>query len=231
MARILLIDDDPDLLDMVSMALEEAGHELLCAADGQAGLERFRDEPVNVVISDVNMPRMDGFTLCRKLREAGERVPLILLTSREGEIDEALGLDLGADDYIVKPVSARVLLARIGALLRREALGDADSPETKRCVGNLVLDPARICVTWRDQEVTTTVTEFRMLEALVRHPGVVLSRDRLLEEGRGDDSVVDGRLVDTYIRRLRRKLEGIDPEFNEIETVIGAGYRWRDGLG
>ncbi|MFT4975632.1 MAG: DNA-binding response OmpR family regulator [Myxococcota bacterium] len=229
MARILLIDDDGPLLDMLSLSLEDAGHEVEVADDGQAGLERFRAWQPEIVVSDINMPRLDGFSLCRQLREAGATVPLILLTSRDSEIDEALGLELGADDYVTKPFRMRVLLARVNALLRRESLRASSEPTTTdvQRLGALELDAERLEMRYDSTLLVVTVTEFRMIEALASRPGVVLSRARLLEQMRGDDSVVAERLVDTYIRRMRRKFEAIDENFEEIETVVGAGYRWR----
>jgi DNA-binding response OmpR family regulator len=230
-ARVLLIDDDPALLDALCMGFEDAGHEVLCARDGSEGLRRIADERPELVVSDVNMPGVDGFTLCRRLRAANNEIPIILLTSRDGEIDEALGLELGADDYVSKPFSTRVLLARVGALIRRERLR-ASSESSERIqplrVGETELDPGRLRVEHRGAEVRVTVTEFRLLEALCGRPGLILTRAHILEQIRGDDSVVEPRIVDTYVRRLRRKLEAVDPTFVAIETVVGVGYRWRD---
>ncbi len=228
LARILLIDDDASLLDALSIAFEDAGHEVLTAPDGLRGVERVRADKPDAVISDVNMPGLDGFSLCKKLREGGDRVPLVLLTSRDDEIDEALGLELGADDYVAKPFSTRVLLARITALLRREALRASPAPERAIAKGALELFPDRLEVRYGGKPVVVTVTEFRLLEALATRAGMVLSRDRLLDIVRGDDSVVAERIIDTYVRRLRRKLESVDPAFDRIDTVIGAGYRWKD---
>jgi DNA-binding response OmpR family regulator len=232
MPRVLLIDDDRQLLDVLSLAFEEAGYEVVTAGDGREGLASIAGARPDAIVSDVNMPHVDGFQLCRTLRAKKDLVPLVLLTSREGEIDEALGLELGADDYVAKPFSVRVLLARVAALLRRAALqaagatgGDAE-PVVVR--GALSIDPERLEIRWQGAKITTTVGEFRVLEHLARRPGVVLSRERLLDEIRGDGSIVGDRIVDTYVRRLRRKLEAVDPAFDRIETVIGAGYRWRD---
>ena len=227
MARVLLVDDDRSLLDVLSLAFGEAGHEPRIAADGLAALESIRAAPPELVVADVNMPRLDGFSLCRRLRESGDRTPIILLTSRDGEIDEALGLELGADDYVTKPFAMRVLLARVGALLRREAARQA-APEPSRRVtaGALVIDTERLEATFAGTLLSLTVTELRVLEALASRPGLVLARARLLEIVRGDDSVVGERIVDTYVKRLRRKLEAVQPGFECIETVIGAGYRW-----
>lgn len=228
MAKILLIDDDASLLDALSLAFEDAGHEVLTAPDGQRGYDLVKKESPAAVVSDVNMPGLDGFSLCKKLRESGSGVPLVLLTSRDNEIDEALGLELGADDYVAKPFSTRVLLARVSALLRRDAMRAAQTAERAVTKGKLELFPERLEVRYAGAPVTVTVTEFRMLEAMASRAGMVLSRDRLLEIVRGDESVVAERIIDTYVRRLRRKLEAIDPSFDRIDTVIGAGYRWKD---
>lgn len=228
MARVLLIDDDPCLLEVLSLAFEDAGHSVQTAADGAAGIRALGAGLVELVVSDVNMPLVDGFALCRKLRAAGNAVPLILLTSRDSDIDEALGLDVGADDYVSKPFSTRVLLSRVAALLRRsEVRGGAAAAEPSLRVGRLELLPERVELRFHGQGIEVTVTEFRLLECLARRPGVVFSRDRLLELIRGD-TAVDPRMVDTYVRRLRRKLEQVQPDADVIETVIGAGYRVRE---
>lgn len=230
--RVLLVDDDPALLDALALAFEDAGHVVETAPDGVKALERARraGHGLDAIVSDVNMPGLDGFALCRRLREAGEGVPFVMLTSRDGEIDEALGLELGADDYVVKPFSTRVLLARVAALLRRDRLRRLPGTKTEDRVverGKLRIHVDRIEVSWADAPIAVTVTELRMIEALVERAGIVLTRDRLLELVRGDGSVVAERIVDTYVRRIRRKLEAVDPSFDAIETVIGAGYRWR----
>ena len=228
MPKVLLIDDDSALLDALSLAFEDAGHDVVTAPDGLRGYEAVKKDAPDAVVSDVNMPGLDGFALCKKLRDSGSRVPLVLLTSRDNEIDEALGLELGADDYVAKPFSTRVLLARVSALLRREAMRAAKEPERAITKGSLELFPERLEVRYAGKPIVVTVTEFRLLEALATRAGMVLSRDRLLEIVRGDDSVVAERIIDTYVRRLRRKLENADPTFDRIDTVIGAGYRWKD---
>jgi DNA-binding response OmpR family regulator len=233
MSKVLLIDDDASLLDLVALAFEDAGWAVLTAQDGLAGYDAIKAHAPSVVVSDVNMPRLDGFSLCRKLRAEQDFVPLLLLTSRGDEIDEALGLELGADDYLSKPFSTRVLLARAQVLVRREqrreGSASSDRPDdTAVRQGHLELFGERILARYRGVPIKTTLTEFRLLEALARRPGRVLSRDRLLEIVRGDESVVAARIVDTYVGRLRRKLEQVDSDFDRIETVVGAGYRWRD---
>ena len=229
MARILLVDDDANLLDMLSLSLEDAGHEVHTAPDGMVGLKKAQALRPDMVLSDVNLPGLDGFTLCRRLRDAGIEAPIVLLTARDTEIDQALGLELGADDYVTKPFSTRVLLARVGALLRREQMRKGPEPaETTIRAGALELSTERMEATWQGRPFATTVTEFRLLCVLAGRPGVVFTREQLLERIRGDDSVVVDRLVDTYVRRLRRKIEELDPGFDGIETLVGAGYRWRD---
>jgi DNA-binding response OmpR family regulator len=226
--RVLLVDDDAALLDVLALAFEEAGHEVSRARDGRAALEAMRARRPEVLVSDVNMPHVDGFALCRMMRGQGDPLPIVLLTSRDSEIDEALGLELGADDYVTKPFSTRVLLARVASLLRREELrggGMASQPVLRR--GELELDAERLACAYRGTPLSLTVTEFHLLIALARRPGVVLSRAQLLAVARDDGSVVVERIIDTYVNRLRRKLETIDPAFCSIETVVGAGYRWR----
>jgi DNA-binding response OmpR family regulator len=230
MARILVVDDDRSLLDVVALALEDAGHTALTAVNGLEGHRRATADAPDLLVSDVNMPGLDGFSLCRRLRDAGLTLPIVLLTARDSEIDEALGLELGADDYVTKPFSTRVLLARISALLRRQQARATPEPARPSvAAGGLDLDPERLEARYRGQQFETTMTEFRLLEALARRPGVVFTREQLLERARADDSVVAERLIDTYVRRLRRKIEAIDPTFDRIDTVIGAGYRWKDG--
>lgn len=223
MARVLFADDDPAFREALSLALEDGGHTVTAVVDGLAVLDRWATVDPEVLVADVNMPRLDGFSVCRRLRERGERVPIVLLTARDTEIDEALGLELGADDYITKPISTRVVLLRIAALVRRSRALAAPVAKT-----GLHLDRDRLEVAWNGQPVPMTVTEFRLVEALVARPGAVLRRDTLMDRMRGDDSVVDARIVDTYIRRLRRKFESLDAGFDRIETRVGAGYRWRD---
>jgi DNA-binding response OmpR family regulator len=192
MARLLVVDDDRQLIEVLSIALGDAGHEVRAAHDGLEALDLVRSFRPALVVADVNMPRLDGFAMCRRLREGGDATPIVLLTSRDGEIDETLGLELGA----------------------------------ATAVGVLSIDADRVEAKWKGTLLQLTLTEFRVLEALARRAGVVLTRDKLLDLVRGDDSVVGERIVDVYVRRLRRKLESVDPEFSRIETVVGLGYRW-----
>lgn len=228
MAKIVLIDDEQALLDVLALTFEDAGHEVITAHDGNAGFTKIMEERPDLVVSDVNMPVRDGFWLCKELRSRGSLVPIILLTARDNEIDEALGLELGADDYVAKPFSTRVLLARVTSLLRRQELRQRRGPKAAPLtLGHLQLFADSLEVFFRGHQITVTVTEFRLLDAIAGAGGAVLSRDRLLAMVRDDNSVVAVRIIDTYIRRIRRKLEAIDPEFDAIETVVGAGYRWR----
>jgi DNA-binding response OmpR family regulator len=220
---IAIVDDEEDVLLALRALFEANGFEVASASDGEAGLALAAR--ADVIVSDVNMPALDGFSLCRKLRASGSTVPIILLTSRDSDIDEALGLELGADDYIGKPYSPRVLVARVCALLRRTQ--PAGAPALVR--GPISFDADALRIRVRDRTLETTVTEYRLLEALARRPGVVFSRERLIELAREDDSVVAPRIVDTYVARLRRKIGEVAPGLDPIETVIGAGYRFRDG--
>ncbi len=232
MARLLLVDDDGELLDVLALAFAEAGYEVGVAKDGAEAWARLTaaGNGIELVVTDVNMPRLDGFALCRKLRGSGMTLPVVLLTSRDSEVDEALGLDLGADDYVVKPFSTRVLIARVGALLRREALRRAgpslEEASEVLVSGPLQLDVGRMDATYGGARLELTVTEFRILESFARRPGLVLARSRLLELVRDDDRVVTGRVVDTYVGRLRKKLELAQAGPSPIQTVVGAGYRW-----
>jgi DNA-binding response OmpR family regulator len=189
-------------------------------------LTTIRTHRPDLLIADINMPILDGFSLVRRLRDQGDPLPVILLTARNHEIDEAMGLELGADDYITKPYSSRLLLARVAALVRREQLRLQPPTEPVMVRGLLDICAERLEVRVRGQPVHLTVSEFRLVEALVRRPGVVLSRDRLLDQVRGEDTAAGERIIDTYVRRVRRKFEAVDPHFAELETVVGLGYRW-----
>jgi len=225
--RLLLIDDDEALLQSLAIILGAEGHVAITTGSGRGGLDRAERERFDAILCDINLPDIDGFTVCRKLRARGDTTPLVLLTSRDGDIDEALGLELGADDYVTKPFSHRVLLARLGALVRR-AGGAAPSDIVR--AGELEIDRERLEIRFRGTALVATLTELRLLAALIEVPGRVLSRDKLLARAReDDDSVVAPRLVDTYVARLRKKLDEIEAGAGKrIETVTGAGYRWRD---
>jgi two-component system response regulator ChvI len=227
-----LVDDDRNILTSVSIALQAEGFATRVYSDGEAALKALVDNPPDLAVLDVKMPRMDGMELLRRLREKSE-LPVIFLTSKDEEIDEALGLAMGADDYITKPFSQRLLIARIRAILRRaearaatadEARPEAETPQIVR--GRLVMDPARHRVAWDGRDVTLTVTEFMILEALAQRPGVVKSRNQLMDVAYQDDIYVDDRTIDSHIKRLRRKFRALDPAFKGIETLYGVGYRF-----
>jgi two-component system OmpR family response regulator/two-component system response regulator ChvI len=223
--RVLVIDDDRELLESLVVVLGAQEHAVVTASGGRAGLALAETERFDAIVCDINMPDLDGFTLCRKLRASGNRTPLVLLTSRDGEIDEALGLDLGADDYMTKPFSTRVLLARLGALVRRSGTPAVDDIVR---AGELEIDRERLAIRFKGTAIEATLTELRLLAALAERPGRVLGREALLERAREDDSHVALRIVDTYVARLRKKLDAVEPGAGAaIETVTGAGYRWR----
>lgn len=236
--RILLVDDDAALSGILAPALGDEGFQVATARTGKEGLQRFEADGADLLILDILMPEMDGLEVCRRIRRKSA-VPIILLSSRGEEVDRINGLDTGADDYVTKPFSTRELVARIRAIERRLAnagppgagaashdLGSGSGGRVE--AGALVVDAARFAVRWRDRPVTVTKTEFLLLDALARHRGLVLSREQLLDKARGDDSTVTERTVDTFIKRLRRKVREVDPTFDEIETVIGIGYRYRE---
>jgi two-component system, OmpR family, response regulator ChvI len=231
---IALVDDDRNILTSVSIALQAEGFLTRVYTDGATALKAFADNPPDLGVFDIKMPQMDGMELLRRVRETST-MPVIFLTSKDDELDEALGLAMGADDYIAKPFSQRLLIARIRALLRRQELasglgGPASDAETEdsRLIerGRLVMDPARHKVLWDGKDVTLTVTEFLILEALAQRPGVVKSRNQLLDVAYQDDVYVDDRTIDSHIKRIRRKFRSADPEFDAIETLYGVGYKF-----
>ena len=233
---IALVDDDRNILTSVSIALQAEGFVTRVYNDGASALKALSENPAELSVFDIKMPGMDGMELLRRLREGGgaaATMPVIFLTSKDDELDEALGLAMGADDYIAKPFSQRLLIARIRAILRRSEMArggteadsrDEDAPQIER--GRLVMDPARHRVTWDGKPVTLTVTEFLILEALAQRPGVVKSRNQLLDVAYQDDVYVDDRTIDSHIKRVRRKFRSVDPEFDAIETLYGVGYRF-----
>jgi two-component system response regulator ChvI len=231
---IALVDDDRNILTSVSIALQAEGFATRVYSDGEAALKALVDNPPDLAVLDVKMPRMDGMELLRRLREKLD-LPVIFLTSKDEELDEALGLALGADDYVTKPFSQRLLIARIRAILRRaearaapvaEGGQEAETPQIVR--GRLQMDPARHRVAWDGRDVTLTVTEFMILEALAQRPGVVKSRNQLMDVAYQDDIYVDDRTIDSHIKRLRRKFRATDGEFKAIETLYGVGYRFAE---
>jgi two-component system response regulator ChvI len=231
-ATIALVDDDRNILTSVSIALQAEGFLTRIYSDGEAALKALTDNPPDLAILDIKMPRMDGLELLRRLRER-QATPVIFLTSKDDELDEALGLAMGADDYIAKPFSQRLLIARIRAILRRTETASGTgtpaedaAPTIER--GRLVMDPARHRVLWDQKPVTLTVTEFLILETLAQRPGVVKTRNQLMDAAYHDDIYVDDRTIDSHIKRVRRKFREVDAEFDSIETLYGAGYRFAE---
>ncbi len=227
---IALVDDDRNILTSVTMALEAEGFDVRTYADGDEALRGLTTLPVDLAVLDIKMPRMDGMELLGRLRQKSG-IPIILLTSKDDEIDEVLGLRMGADDYITKPFSQRLLIERIRTLLRRTELAEtAAGAEDKVVVrGDLVLDPQRHLCTWRSQEVSLTVTEFLILQALAIRPGHVKSRDQLMDAAYGENIYVDDRTIDSHIKRLRKKFKDVDTNFSQIDTLYGIGYRYKEG--
>jgi len=230
-ATIALVDDDRNILTSVSIALQAEGFLTRVYSDGETALKALVDNPPDLGIFDIKMPRMDGLELLRRLRERSQ-IPVIFLTSKDDELDEALGLAMGADDYIAKPFSQRLLIARIRAILRRTEVpqtpGDAASGNGTLTRGQLAMDPARHRTMWKGEPVTLTVTEFMILETLAQRPGIVKTRNQLMDAAYSDDIYVDDRTIDSHIKRLRRKFRAVDPTFDAIETLYGAGYRFSE---
>jgi two-component system response regulator ChvI len=231
---IALVDDDRNILTSVSIALQAEGFVTRVYSDGPTALKALTDNPPELGVFDIKMPGMDGMELLRRVREFSA-IPVIFLTSKDDELDEALGLAMGADDYISKPFSQRLLIARIRALLRRQELARGEAEATSEQPeqpllerGRLVMDPDRHKVQWDGRDVTLTVTEFLILEALAQRPGVVKTRNQLLDIAYHEDVYVDDRTIDSHIKRIRRKFRAADPEFDAIETLYGVGYRFDD---
>ena len=234
MATIALVDDDKNILSSVSMLLEQEGYTVKTFSDGAAALTGLTAAPPDLAILDIKMPRMDGLELLRRLRQAGD-LPVIFLTSKDEEIDELMGLNAGADDYIRKPFSQRLLLERVKAVLRRNEGNKQIDPATpgepkKEALvrGKLALDPQRHECTWEGKPVRLTVTEFLILQSLAQRPGFVKSRDNLMDAAYDDQVYVDDRTIDSHIKRLRKKFKVVDDDFDAIETLYGVGYRYRE---
>jgi two-component system, OmpR family, response regulator ChvI len=230
MAKITLIDDDENIVASVSLALENHGHAVTAYYDGASGLSALESDPPDLAILDVKMPRMDGMEVLRRLRQSSS-VPVIILTSKDDEIDEILGFNLGADDYVHKPFSQRLLIERVKAVLRRASQEDGDGEASASKAirrGRLTLDPARHDCLWDGRPVRLTVTEFLLLQSLAQRPGFVKSRDNLMDAAYEDQVYVDDRTIDSHIKRMRKKFRDVDPEFDSIETLYGVGYRYRE---
>ncbi len=236
MNKIALVDDDQNILTSVSITLEDEGFEVSTYSDGEKGLSGILGDVPDVAVLDVKMPRMDGLELITKLREKID-IPIIFLTSKDDEIDEILGLRLGADDYIKKPFSQKLLIERIRVVLRRaeqrkekaEKPALAEKPASVLERGELILDLECHMCTWKQQSINLTVTEFLLLKELCERPNVVKTRNQLIDQAYGESIYIDDRTVDSHIKRLRKKFKRIDPDFDSIETLYGAGYRFKYG--
>ncbi|GHA22282.1 transcriptional regulatory protein ChvI [Devosia pacifica] len=236
MPKIALVDDDRNILTSVSLTLEAEGYQVATYTDGVSGLDGLTSDKPDLAILDIKMPRMDGMELLRRLRQKSD-VPVIFLTSKDEEIDELFGLKMGADDFITKPFSQRLLVERVRAILRRSAAREAGTGGTgseatpSRALierGHLVMDEERHTCTWKGQRVTLTVTEFLILQSLALRPGVVKSRNALMDAAYDDQVYVDDRTIDSHIKRLRKKFKAVDDDFEMIETLYGVGYRFKE---
>lgn len=226
--KIALVDDDQNILTSVSIALKAEGFEVNTYNDGEAALQGLNDNIPDLIVLDVKMPRMDGLSVLAKLRESSN-VPVIFLTSVDDEVDQVLGLRMGADDYITKPFSQRLLIERIKVLLRRqEAMGDVSIETEKITQGSLELDETKHLCLWKGETVDLTVTEFLLLKSLAVRPGHVKNRDQLINDAYGENIYVDDRTIDSHIKRVRKKFRKIDQDFNQIETLYGVGYRYKE---
>jgi two-component system response regulator ChvI len=231
MPTIALVDDDRNILTSVSIALEAEGYRIMTYTDGASALDGFKTSPPDLAILDIKMPRMDGMETLRRLRQKSD-IPVIFLTSKDEEIDELFGLKMGADDFIRKPFSQRLLVERVKAVLRRAipkdggTVKEVDTKVLER--GQLRMDPERHTCTWQGDPVTLTVTEFLILQALASRPGVVKSRNALMDAAYDDQVYVDDRTIDSHIKRLRKKFKAVDDAFDMIETLYGVGYRFKE---
>lgn len=228
--NIALVDDDRNILTSVSMSLEAEGFSVKTYNDGEEGLKGISSNPPDLVVLDIKMPRMDGMEVLSKLRE-NSALPVIFLTSKDDEVDEVIGLRMGADDYITKPFSQRLLIERIRALLRRQQLQGEETETTSEEIvqrGQLTLDDSRHLCTWKDEPVNLTVTEYLLVKALAQRPGHVKNRDQLIDLAYGENIYVDDRTIDSHIKRVRKKFKAVDTDFNQIETLYGIGYRYKE---
>ncbi|MEO8440514.1 MAG: response regulator [Spartobacteria bacterium] len=223
--KILIVEDEPDVVDLLTMQLRKAGgFFILSAEDGAEGLKKARSESPALIVLDLMLPRMSGLEVCKVLKTdtATRHIPIIMLTAKAEEVDRIVGLEFGADDYVTKPFSPREMILRIQAILRR---GQSDGTEESMTRGSITIDPARHRVLVSGKPIVLTAVEFKLLSMLMKRPGRVQARDRLLNEVWGYESAIDTRTVDTHVRRLREKL---GKAATAIETVRGFGYRLRE---
>ncbi|MEN9499356.1 MAG: hypothetical protein RIS83_1175 [Pseudomonadota bacterium] len=228
---IALVDDDRNILTSVSMTLEQEGYQVRTYTDGESALQGLLAKPADLAVLDIKMPRMDGMELLQRLRQRSN-MPVVFLTSKDEEVDELMGLRLGADDYITKPFSQRLLLERIRALLRRNegarAEGSGAPPGGVLARGDLMLDETKHTCLWKGKAVQLTVTEFLLVKALALRPGMVKNRDQLIDAAYGENIYVDDRTIDSHVKRIRNKFRQTDEDFDEIETLYGIGYRYKE---
>ena len=231
MPTIALVDDDHNILTSVSIALEAEGYRIDTYSDGASALDGFTTALPDLAILDIKMPRMDGMEMLGRLRQKSD-LPVIFLTSKDEHIDELFGLKMGADDFIRKPFSQRLLVERVRVVLRRASPKDAAAPREPDSKvlerGQLRMDDERHSCTWKNEPVILTVTEFLILQALANRPGVVKSRNALMDAAYDDQVYVEDRTIDSHIKRLRKKLQASDVEFDMIETLYGVGYRFKE---
>lgn len=228
MARLALVDDDENIVESLSLFFEAEGYDIDAYHDGESALLGLSNRPPDLAIFDVKMPRMDGMELLRRLRQNSD-LPVIFLTSKDEEIDEVIGFNIGADDFIRKPCSNRLLAERVKAVLRRARIGtDDEETDDKQMItrGALTMDSNRHACSWNGEPVRLTVTEFLILESLAHRPGYVKSRDQLMDAAYDDQIYVDDRTIDSHIKRLRKKFRQVDSSFDSIETLYGVGYRY-----
>ncbi|MBM3588063.1 MAG: response regulator transcription factor [Alphaproteobacteria bacterium] len=228
---IALVDDDRNILTSVSMTLEQEGYQVRTYTDGESALQGLLAKPADLAVLDIKMPRLDGMELLQRLRQRSN-MPVVFLTSKDEEVDELMGLRLGADDYITKPFSQRLLLERIRALLRRNegarAEGSGAPPGGVLARGDLMLDETKHTCLWKGKPVQLTVTEFLLVKALALRPGMVKNRDQLIDAAYGENIYVDDRTIDSHVKRIRRKFRQTDEDFDQIETLYGIGYRYKE---
>ena len=228
---IAVVEDEETIREGIAFALKREGYQAEVFSEGLDAWHRFEASLPDLVILDIGLPRMDGLELCRRLRGSSEILPIIFVTSREEEFDRVLGLELGADDYLCKPFSMRELMARVKVLLRRASHPEhaRESQDRPLTAGELTLDPLRLSVSWKGRPIPLTVTEFMLLLSLARRPGIVRTREQLMEDAYPDRVSVSDRTIDSHIKRIRRKFAAVDPAFSHIEGVYGAGYRYLQG--
>ena len=228
---IALVDDDRNILTSVSMTLEQEGYQVRTYTDGESALQGLLAKPADLAVLDIKMPRLGGMELLQRLRQRSN-MPVVFLTSKDEEVDELMGLRLGADDYITKPFSQRLLLERIRALLRRNegarAEGSGAPPGGVLARGDLMLDETKHTCLWKGKQVQLTVTEFLLVKALALRPGMVKNRDQLIDAAYGENIYVDDRTIDSHVKRIRRKFRHTDGDFDQIETLYGIGYRYKE---